>query len=220
MQDLSRHTLALIRKELLIEWRNRYAINGILLYVASCVLVCYLSFRRIDPIAWNALFWVILLFAATNAVAKSFLLERKERFLYYYQLTSPAAIILSKVIYNGLLMVVISLICLGFYTVVMRNPVQDPGLYVLACVLGGISFSSVLTMVSAIASKASGSAALVSILAFPILVPLLLMLIKLSKNALDGLDTSVSMDEVGVIMGLDSIVVILSLLLFPYLWKD
>ena len=36
---------ALLRKELLLEWKQRYALNGLLLYVASMVFVIALSFR-------------------------------------------------------------------------------------------------------------------------------------------------------------------------------
>ena len=88
----------LIIKEITLEWRSKYALNGILLYVVSTVFVCFLSFKSTPPLVWNALFWIIMLFAAINAIAKSFMQESKGRLLYYYQLASPVAIILSKII--------------------------------------------------------------------------------------------------------------------------
>jgi heme exporter protein B len=59
-----------------------------------------------------------------------------------------------------------------------------------------------------------------AILSFPVIIPLLVVLIKLSKNAMDGLDRSVSYDEIGVLLAINVIVVTTSLLLFPYLWRD
>ena len=86
MQELK----ALIEKEIRLEWRQRYALNGMLLYIVSTVFVCYMSFtlktKGIEPITWNTLFWIILLFTAVNSITKSFTQERAGRQLYYYTL--------------------------------------------------------------------------------------------------------------------------------------
>ena len=210
----------LLKKEILLEWRSKYALNGILLYVISTVFVCYLSFKTTPPLVWNALFWIILLFAAINAIAKSFMQESEGRLLYYYQIASPQAIILAKIIYNILLMILMATIALGFYSIVFENQVEDIWLYFFAVLIGAISFSTVFTMISAIASKANNNNTLMAILSFPIIIPLLMLIIKLSKNAMDGLDRSVSLDEIAVLGGINLIVIVISLLLFPYLWRD
>ncbi|WP_026899109.1 heme exporter protein CcmB [Daejeonella oryzae] len=210
----------LIRKEIVLEWRSKYAFNGILLYVVSTVFVCFLAFKSIQPITWNALFWIIMLFASVNAITKSFVQENRGRQLYYYTIASPQAIIISKIIYNILLMLLLSVIALAFYSLVFKNPVGDPLFYFISVLLGSISFATVFTMISGIASKAHNSGALMAILSFPVIIPLLIVLIKLSKNAMDGLDRSVSMDEIGVLGGINVIVIAVSLILFPYLWRE
>lgn len=218
--SLTKQVKALLQKELILEWRSRYALNGILLYVVSTIFVCYLSFRGLEPITWNALFWIIMLFASINAIAKSFVQESKGRQLYLYTIASPQAIILSKIIYNVLLMLLLSALALFFYGIVFKNPVGDMLYYFIAVLLGSISFAAVFTLISGIAAKANNSTALMAILSFPVIIPLLMLLIKLSKNAMDGLDRSVSLDEIGVLLGINLIVVTLSLLIFPYLWRD
>lgn len=210
----------LIRKEIVLEWRSKYAFNGILLYVVSTVFVCFLAFRSVEPITWNALFWIIMLFASVNAITKSFVQESRGRQLYYYTLASPQAVILSKILYNILLMLLLSVIALGFYTLVFKNPLGDPLLYLISVLLGSISFACVFTMISGIASKAHNSGALMAILSFPVIIPLLIVLIKLSKNAMDGLERSVSLNEIGVLLAINAIVISVSLILFPYLWRD
>ncbi len=210
----------LLKKEIILEWRSKYALNGILLYVVSTVFVCYLSFKTTPPLVWNALFWIIMLFAAINAISKSFLQESKGRLLYYYQIASPQAIIVAKIIYNMLLMILMSAIALLVYSIVFQNEVGDKLLYFGAVMLGAISFSSVFTMISAIASKANNNGTLMAILSFPVIIPVIILIIKLSKNAMDGLDRSVSMDEIGVLTAINLIVITVSLLLFPYLWRD
>ncbi len=217
---LLRQINLLISKEIKLEWRSKYALNAIVLYVVSTIFVCYLSFKRADPITWNALFWIIMLFASVNAISKSFAQESKGRQLYYYTVASPQAIILSKIIYNTLLMILLAAIALTFYTAVFNNPVGDMPLYILTVIIGSLSFAVVFTMISGIASKAGNSGALMAILSFPVIIPLLLLLIKLSKNAMDGLDRSVSYDEIAVLLAINVAVVTMSLLLFPYLWRD
>ena len=143
----------LVYKDIILEWRSKYAINGILLYVVSTVFVCYQAFHTVDTLVWNALFWIILLFASINAISRSFVQESSYRQLYYYTIVSPRAIILSKIIYNSLIMVLLSALAFTVYSLIFRNPIGDPPLYMLAVLLGSISFASVFTMVSFISSK-------------------------------------------------------------------
>lgn len=210
----------LLYKEILLEWRSKYALNSILLYVVSTVFVCYQAFRSLNPVVWNALFWIILLFASINAISKSFIQENKGRQLYYYSLVSAQAIILSKIIYNILLMLLLSVVAFFVYSVIFRNPLGDPLLYFISIILGSISFATVFTMVSSISAKAGNSGTLMAILSFPVIIPLLIILVKLSKNAMDGLDRAVSVNEIIVLFLINAIVVSVSLLLFPYIWRD
>lgn len=211
----------LLHKEILLEWRSKYAINGILLYVVSTIFVCFISFVTLDnKITWNALFWIIMLFASINGVSKSFLQESKGRQLYNYILASPAAIILAKTIYNILMMVVLTTIAFGVYIIVFSYAPPDFLMFYAAVVLGSLSFSTIFTMVSAIAAKAGNGGMLMAVLSFPLIIPVLIVLIKLSKNAIDGLDRSVSLDEIGILLLINVMTVTASLILFPYLWKD
>jgi heme exporter protein B len=211
----------LIYKEIVLEWRSKYALNGVLLYVVSTVFVCYLSFISIDKLTWNALFWIIMLFASLNAIAKSFIQESRGRHLYIYTLASPIALIIAKTIYNSLLMIVLTLIALSFYSLVF-SPQKDIDIlmYFLAAILGSLSFATIFTMVSAIASKTGNGGMLMAILSFPIVIPVLIVLIKFAKNALDHLDRSTSLDEIGLLAVINVMVITVAILLFPYLWRD
>ncbi|HSZ26097.1 MAG TPA: heme exporter protein CcmB, partial [Cytophagaceae bacterium] len=186
--------------------------------------VCYLSFgiktNKINPLTWNAVLWIVLLFASVNAVAKSFLQEKSGRMLYYYTLASPQAIILSKVIYNTGLLLLLSSISYFFYSIVLGNPVQDKILFFINILIGSVGFATTFTMISAIASKADNSSTLMTILGFPIIIPMLLMLMKVSKSAIDGLALSVSYDELIILGALNVMMVALAYILFPYLWRS
>jgi heme exporter protein B len=221
MLSLKNQVKALIVKEFRQEFRQKYMLGGILLYMASTVFVCYLSFRSIiHPPTWNALFWIIMLFAATNAVAKSFIGESSGRQLYYYTLTSPQAVVISKMIYNTLLMVVISIVCFIFYSLFIKNIVQDMLFFFFSILIGSASFATSLTMVSAIASKSNNNFSLMAILGFPIMIPMLITIIKVSKYAVDGLDRSLSLPYFGVLGLIIILISTLSFILFPYLWRE
>ncbi len=146
--------------------------------------------------------------------------ESRGRQLYYYSIAKPQAIILAKICYNVLLMLLLAIIALVVYSIVFQNTVGDPLYYFIAVLVGSISFSTVFTMISAIASRAGNNATLMAILSFPVIIPLLILLIKFSKNAMDGLDRSASLDEIGVLTAINVVVITVSLLLFPYLWRD
>ncbi len=220
LQMLIHQIKYLVTKELKLEMRNKYALGGILLYVVSTVFVSYLSFKKIiDPATWNALFWIILLFASINAIAKSFMNETRGRLLYLYTLASPQAVILSKIIYNSFLLIVLSGLCLLVYSLFIGSIIQDIPLFLLTLLLGSFGFSSLLTLVSAIASKTNNNFTLMAILSFPIMMPLLMVLIKLSKNAIDGLEHWDS-NSILVLLFLNVIIIALSYLLFRYLWRD
>ena len=221
---LFKEVALLVKKEAVLEWRQKYAINGILLYLVSTIFVCYLSFNvrtnQLGPVTWNVIFWIIILFSAVNAVAKSFVQEQEGRQLYYYTIASPEAMILSKTIYNMVLLIVLAVGGFFIYSIVLGNPVQDKLLFLVDIALAAIGFSAVLTMVSGIASKANNNGALMAILSFPILLPMLLMVIKVSKNAIDGLDRSSSYDELVILMAINVMVGAVGYVLFPYLWRS
>jgi len=211
----------LIQKEVLSEWKQRYAFGGMLLYVVSTVFICKLCFNTIQsPITWAALFWIIMVFASVNAVAKSFIQESKGRLLYMYTLTSPQAIIVARIIYNVILMIILSLICYGFYALLLGNLVQNTMMFLCAIVLGSMGFSCILTMVSAISSKTNNNFTLMAILSFPIMLPLLMTLVKVSQFAIDNIAWSISYKYVLLLLFINVIVSTLAYLLFPYLWRD
>lgn len=217
---LIKEIAALLQKDILIEWRQKFAIGGILLYVVSTVFVIYISFIRVQPQVWNVLYWIIMLFASVNAVAKSFVQENGNRQLYYYQLANPTAMIIAKIIYNILLLLLLNILTFIVFGFVAGNPVRDFSQFGAAILLSSIGFGITFTFVSGIAAKANNSATLMAILSFPVVLPILLQLIKLSANALGLItDTSIGKD-IMILVGIDLIMITLTFVLFPYLWRD
>ena len=212
---------SLLKKDVLLELRQQHTLYGILLYIASTVFVLSLSVQELEANVWNGLFWVIQLFVCVNAVAKSFLQESKGKMLYYYSIVSPIQFIIAKIIYNVCLMIGMSLVSLLLYAVFLNNPVSNALQFTGIVVLGGASISLVFTLMSAIAAKANQNAALIAILGFPVILPLLLLLMQLSKAAFNEIFREGALLQLtGLIIGLDLLIVGMAVVLFPYLWKE
>jgi heme exporter protein B len=212
--------LTLLRKEFLLEFRQRYAISGIVLYVLSMVFVVYVASIKVLPPVWNILFWLIVLFASINAVVKSFVQESGARQLYYYQVAEPSVLLLAKILYNTLLLLVLSTLAFVVYSIVAGNPVKDFALFSLVLLLGSLGFAISFTFIASIAAKANNSATLMAILSFPVILPILMTLIRLSAIALRLIqDTSYQRDIINL-LAIDVILVTLTFVLFPFIWKD
>ncbi|MEJ7826850.1 MAG: heme exporter protein CcmB [Segetibacter sp.] len=212
--------LALFKKDLLLEIRQQYSFNGVLLYVSSTIFVLYLAMGRPEDDVWNGLFWMIQLFVCINAVAKSFLQESKGRMLYFYSIAGPRDFVLSKLLFNGLLMLIMSILSLLLFLLLLGNPLRQPLQFLGLATLGGISLSLVFTFLAAIAAKAQQQAAMMAILGFPIIIPQLLLLMKISTIAFSSVIQAGLGQMVLLLIGLDIMIVVLAIILFPFLWKD
>lgn len=218
---MNKTVFTLLKKDLLLELRQQHTFYGIILYLVATIFVVNLSINRPDGAVWNGLFWIIQLFVCINAVAKSFLQESRGRMLYFYSIADPREFIIAKLIYNIILMLIMSLLGIGLFFLLLKNPLTNTPVFIGIACLGGVSISLVFTLLSAIAAKAQQNAALMAILGFPLIVPQLLLLMRLSKTAFgevfrDGALLQLSL----LVIGLDIMVIVLSVILFPFLWKD
>ena len=215
-----RNILALFKKDLLLEVRLQYSFYGILLYVASTIFVLYLSMGQPENEVWNGLFWMIQLFICVNAVAKSFLQENPGRLLYFYTIAGSRDFIISKLIFNSVLMLAMSCISLLLFLLLLGNPFENPFKFLFITCFGGISLSLVFTLLAAIAARAGQNAAMVAILGFPLIIPQLLLLMRLSHIAFFDIFQSGLTYIILLLAAFDLMIIILSIILFPFLWKD
>lgn len=214
-------TKNLLRKEFTLEFRNRFALFGVLLYLFLLAFIVLLSFTDLDAPTWNALYWITLLFTAVSTVARSFVMESHGRQLYYYVLSSPEATILSKVIYNGLLMMTLAGGNMMLFGVFLGWPVEQHAWFLVIALLGAIGLSAAFTLMSAISSKTNNNLGIMAILSLPVFIPMLMMLIGTSSLALlPSPEWSEVYRGAAILGAIDIITIALALILFPYLWRD
>ena len=212
--------LALIKKDVLLEFRQQYSFYGVLLYVASTIFVLYLAMGQPENMIWNGLFWMMQLFICVNAIAKTFLQEGKGRQLYFYSLCSPVHFILARMIFNAVLMLVMNLISLSLFILLLGYPLAHPLLFLGISCFGACSISLVFSFLAAIAARAQQNAALMAILGFPLIIPQLMLLMRLSTLAFSDVFQSGLISIILLLASFDVMIVVLSVILFPFLWKD
>ncbi len=213
------HIFTLFKKDLLLEIRQQYSFYGVLLYIGATIFVLYMAIESPESNVWNGLFWVIQIFISVNAVAKSFLQESRGRMLYFYSIAGPRDFVLAKLLFNSLLMLLMSLLSLALFSLFLGNPLLKAAAFIGLVLLGGWSLSLVFTFLAAIAAKAQQNAAIMAILGFPLIIPQLILLMRLS-NATFSETIPIQVATVLLLIALDVMVILLAVILFPFLWKD
>ena len=112
--------------------------------------------------------------------------------LYFYSIAGPRDFVLAKLLFNAILMLIMSLMSLLLFLLLMGNPFVYAYKFIGLVCLGGISLSLVFTFLAAIAAKAQQNAALMAIMGFPVIIPQILLLMKISSTAFSSMGASPS----------------------------
>jgi len=211
--------LAIMQRELRHELRSRRAWLAILLYICSTVYITYLAFQHeLEPVTWSALFWILIIFISMFAASGSFS-GREGEMLYIYTLVSPNKFIMARLLFNGLFMLVVSMVTFIVFTLFAGDPVVNIVVFLATLLLAVWGISSLLTMSFAISIKGGGGFTLMAIISFPLLVPLLLVAQHLSSQSLQN-EMSGYLGNMAALFSLDVLIAAMCYLLFPYLWRD
>lgn len=219
-----RAALAVFRKDLRQEMRRRVAVNTLVVFALSTVLVVYFATVRapLDGRAHAALLWVIVVFAASVGLGRAFTQEVEQGTdLLLRQHVPPGAVYAGKLLFTLLLTFVLGGVATGVYVLVVGVGVPEPLLLASTLALGGAGLAAATTLLAALIARAQGGAALLPVLLFPVLVPLLLAAVRLTRAALDGgfgwTGTQDGFVTLGAFLGL---VVLGAALLFDVVWDE
>ncbi len=168
----------LFSKEFQLELRRKSGINSILLFVVATTFVSFLAIDQLEqaPI-WNALFWIIILFANINAANNTFRNDSENTQLYLNQLAHPNSILIAKTLYNAFLMSITGVLNYLCYSLFLGNLISNHLLFIALIIVAALGFAAVLSLTNAISSKASFNNSLMPILSLPLLVPFFIILV-------------------------------------------
>ena len=213
----------ILYKDYRIELVQSHLFFSLGLYLISSIYIIYVSFQPfgiLDMESWISIFWIIILFGAITSISKSFFQESNKRNYYYYYLYSPDELILSKLIYNFIFLSLISLFTFGFFILLIGNVITSTSFFLCLLVLGSFSISNCLTLVSAIGHQVKNNYIIISVLSFPIILPILLLLIKISKISSTEFSWNLVQDDIYLLILLNIILLALTKILFTFLWRN
>ena len=159
--------IALIKKDLLVDFRQKYVVAGIALYIFTLIYTSYLAFNNvINPAIWNALFWLNLLFSSVTGLSKSFSQEA-QRSHYYYYLAKPIHVLTAKLIYYGLYELILIGLLTCVFNLFLGFPIENSSLFLVNLFVGAIGLAVCFTLIASIVAKTDNGSHLMLILAFP-----------------------------------------------------
>ncbi|ACY49305.1 heme exporter protein CcmB [Rhodothermus marinus] len=216
---------AVFEKDIKLELRARYAINMLLLFALGALVVMAFAVgpTPLSARVQAALLWTVLLFAAAVGLGRAFISEEERGTMLLLQLNlRPGAVYAGKLLVNFVLLLALNLVAVGAFAVLLRVQVAWPGLLALTLLLGSIGLAGATTLLSALIARAAGGrGALLPVLLFPVLVPLLLSAVEATRSALLVAEGwAAATDELLTLVGFGGAVITAAVLLFDYIWLD
>jgi heme exporter protein B len=214
--------LAVTRKDIISEFRTRYAINAIVMFALVTLTVISFAVGLLSPTLeiLAALFWIILFFAAMSGLAQAFIREEESGTAMILRLSAEGSVILfGKMFFNFLLLLILAILIVPLFIVFLKVTPADWTIFLGGLILGLIGLSGATTIIAAIVSKASVKGALFTVLSFPVLLPLLIAAIEITKTAfIGGMFVEIAA-PFQLLAAYDVIMITLSLMLFDFVWR-
>lgn len=223
MNAFFQNTVEIFKKELKSEFRTKYVLNSLLMFVLICVSVIRFAAgdEKIDNEILTGLFWVTIFFASVSSLARTFIKEQDKETSIALKLTSVVDSVYSgKLIFNLILSYVTGLISLILFVLIMNYEIKNFFGFMLFFFLGNTGLVIILTSIASIVSKANNKGTLYPVLAFPVLIPLLVSIIHSTKLTAEGAETFSLYEEVIIILCYIIVVLTASLMLFKFIWED
>ena len=213
----------IFQKDVLQEFKTRYAVNAILLFAVVTLVSVSFSIGTFSASAEIkcALLWIILFFSAMSGLSHIFIREEEKHTADTLKLVAlPISIFLGKFFFNLLLFLALQIIIIPLFFVVMNFSVEGLTSLLLILIVGGIGLSAGSTLIAAIISKANARGALFTVLAFPILLPVIVAGISGTKIAVTKNMIGAVGDELQMLFAYAVVVITGAVLLFDFVWKE
>ena len=215
---------SLFKKDWQSELRTRYAINALAMFILVTISVILFSIgqENISKHLTGGLLWVVIFFSAMSGLSRAFVSEEdRGTTLTLHLIAAPSTIFNGKLIFNVVLVYLMNIAIIILYTLLFESfVIQNFSIFFFAALFGSFGIAVASTIIAAIISKASAKGTLYPVLAFPILLPLILILLELTKSAIDGKSLDTVFVELAVLICYDVIMLTASYMLFDFIWKD
>lgn len=224
MKNALQEIYSVLYKEILSEFRTRYSISTILLFILTTITIIAISFaaEKLSEEATASLLWIVIFFGTMIGLSKSFVSEEERGTSLLLQIVvSSSSIFFGKLIFNIILSLFINFFSIILFFLFANTPqIITLDLFILIVVICSVAIASATTVISAIISKASSKNALFPILSFPILLPIIKIGIDSTGLTLVGTELSAIQSDMQLLIAYTGLLIVASYLLFDFIWKD
>jgi len=211
-------------KEIVSEFRTRYALNALLMFVVStlAMVVFSLGDNNVPYEILCGMLWIIIFFSAMSGLSRTFVTEEERgTSLTLRLLTKATNVFLGKLLYNIILITSLSVFISVLYQIVIEEfVVRSFSIFWTTLILGSAGVACASTILAAIIAKANTKGTLFPVLAFPILLPLLLTCVKATILAVEGAFFVEAVKDFQILISFTVVMVAASLMLFNFVWND
>ena len=216
-------SFAVLSKDARLELRTRYALNAILMFAVTTLAAVSFSVGQsgLSPKLLAALFWIILFFSAMSGLAQAFIREEEgATSITLRLLADPDSVYIGKLLFNFILLTVMAAIITPIFFIFTDAATNGILAFIVILAAGVIGLSAATTLVAAIIAKASVKGALFAVLSFPILMPLLLVLISATEKVMEEATFGSIRTEIQFIVAYGVVMITGSILLFKFVWQE
>ena len=215
---------AVLHKDLKSEFKTRYSVSTLLLFVLTAITMIAFSLAGIEssPELSAGLLWIVMFFGAMTGLAKIFISEEeRETYLLLKICCQPLEVFFGKLIFNVLLSCLLSAVaCCLFLLFAPAAEVNNISAFIITIFLGALGLASASTIISAMIAKASAKGSLFPVLSFPILLPLIITGIEATSMAFTGKSFEEIRGNLQIMLAYCGAIISLSSILFDFIWKD
>jgi heme exporter protein B len=175
-----RITGALVRKELLLEWRTRESVPAMALFSLTTFVIFHFALDRssLEGDLAAGVLWATLLFAAMLGINRLFVAEREQGGFEAFLLApvDRTTLLLAKATALFCYLTAVELVAVPAFAVLLLGPSPGPALPELigVLVLANAGIAAVGTLASALAIQTRARDLIAPLVALPLLVPVVI----------------------------------------------
>ena len=211
-----------LKKDFLVEFRSRAAVNTALAFAGIITLSISLAAggTPFSTLVQAVFLWIILFFSAMNGLLHIFTREEEEQTSLFLSLNVQAeAVYLAKLVFNITFFLVIEMVTCPLFIFFLQVTVTDIILFIMTVLSGGLALASAVTMLAAMTARAGGKGSLFTVISFPVVLPVIWVSIGATVESFQG-SSGDAWNSVVFLLAFSGAVTAISFLLFRYVWYD
>ncbi len=211
-----------LKKEVRTEFRTRYSIGTLAMFSLTTLASVSMAIgsMNLSTKLLAILLWIILFFSAMAGMSRVFIQEHETGTIHTLKIYGhPQIILFGKLIYNILLLNSLAICLLPLFVILLNVDITSLGYLIIILILGNTGMATISTLTAALVVNTQSKGSLFTVLTFPILLPLFLIVIQLTELAIEN-SVFTGGNQLFFIGAYDMILIGVSSILFDYIWYE